>query len=397
VAQVFLAAGTTVGFAGFGKGSAHWSNILTVVFVAVYFYFLFARMFHPWLIDLWRRGVIHRKESLTTSESCALWYFLSAVFIVMLIPGVTMGIKLFSLADNDSTDIYAVLFSFSGFGIITNIVPGRLARNAIRREKEKALETKQTLVRYMGHEMRSPLNVIMSGLKLLQTDVSKLQSPEERAGLMDTVASMQQESDDLLKILNDLLLLEKMESAAFSIEEKMVPCADLLATVEKYGVAAREKGIDFSVQCLVGQQPVETAAAMVEEGQIDIEHGGAEEIKEPDPTALSLCVDELKIGQVLRNLVTNAIKFTPADKSITVILRQATSADLTEEDSSTRVRPKSKNVRRSFDKSGYCLAGQVAVEVADTGAGITKENWSKVFGKFEQFDASTLQVASGLI
>ena len=71
--------------------------------------------------------------------------------------------------------------------------------------------------------MRSPLNVIMSGLKLLQAEIMKPTSAEERANLMDTVASMHQEGDDLLKILNDLLQLDKLESSAFTIEERMIP------------------------------------------------------------------------------------------------------------------------------------------------------------------------------
>ena len=85
-------------------------------------------------------------------------------------------------------------------------MPGRLARNAVDREKKKALEMKKSLVRYMSHEVRSPLNVLVSGLKLLQTDISKLQSPEgEKAGLLDNVvASMQQVSEDPLKTINEL-------------------------------------------------------------------------------------------------------------------------------------------------------------------------------------------------
>ncbi len=74
------------------------------------------------------------------------------------------------------------------------------------REKRKALEMRKSLVRYMGHEVRSPLNVLVSGLKLLQTDISKLQLPEgEKAGLLDNVvASMQQVSEDPLKTINEL-------------------------------------------------------------------------------------------------------------------------------------------------------------------------------------------------
>ena len=396
-AQFFFGLGISIAFSMFGESSGgSWLNILVAISLILTWYFLLIRISLPWLRDLWTRGVLFGKESVTIRESCALWYFISTILIIIIAPGATLAGKHFDLASTDIYDVCLVLFSFCLFGIILNTVPGRLARNAVDRERKKALANKQALVRYIGHEVRSPLNVIASGLKILQADISKLQLlEEERAVLMDTVVSMQQESEDLLKTMNDLLQLENMESSAFSIEEKVVPCSDLLKMAENCSVSAREKGINFSVRSQIGQQPVEMTAAMpLREGEPrDIERGGSEDIKEPDPeaAALSVCIDDLKMGQVVRNLITNAIKFTPAEKSITVTLREAIPADLTEEgclvnEEKTTVTKKKKKRRVP---SSDMHSGHVVFEVA---AEIARENWSKMFLEFKQFDVNDLQV-----
>ena len=262
----------------------------------------------------------------------------------------------------------------------------------------RVTDTKQVLVRYMGHEVRTPLNVIVSGLTILKTDISNLQSAEERASLLDTVSSMYQVSEDLLQTMNDLLLLEKIESDGFFIQEKLVSCSKLQQMAETYNILAREKGVNFSVRCLLDPQPAD-----IEEVSADIESG---DIKQPDPTAaaaaaLSISVDELKIGQVIRNLVTNAIKFTPAEEAVTVTIRPATSADLAEAESlrskrksKKKNRSKTKAERVSVDESDCSPAGHVVVEVVDSGAGagIGQDDWWKAFDNADQFDAKNLQV-----
>eukprot|EP01036_Dinobryon_divergens_P024732 gene24732-33205_t len=346
-------------------------------------------------MDLGNR-VLFGEESITISELCALWYFLSALFIAVLVPMALAVRGGFNMANSDLYDVCTVIFSNSLFGIIINTIPGHLAKNAVEREKKKSLETKASMVRYMGHEVRSPLNVLVSGLRILKADIAKLQlSLEDRATLMDTVEFMQQVSEELVRTINNLLQLEKMESSAFFIEEKMVPCSHLLEMAAKFSVPAREKGINFSVRSqLDQQQPTERAAVMPAED--DIERGGSEDIKVPDPpTAHSICIDELKMGQVIRNLITNAIKFTPPENAVTVTLRHATAADLADEESVVSAgnveTSKKKGERTPVDRSGYSLSGHVVFEVEDSGVGIAENNLDKIFGQFKQFDANVLQ------
>eukprot|EP01035_Chromulina_nebulosa_P024140 gene24140-31378_t len=160
---------------------------------------------------------------------------------------------------------------------------------------------------------------------------------EHRNELLEAFKSIRHASGDLLQTMNDLLLLESMDSAAFSIEEEMTPCAHLTQIAENCGLMPREKEIIFAVnnQCdsnasltYVEHIAEEYVEEDDEERVTDLELGLASSGGHAD-SELLLFIDEHKIGQVLRNLITNSSKFTPAGKSIVVNIRPATSLDLT--------------------------------------------------------------------
>jgi signal transduction histidine kinase len=85
----------------------------------------------------------------------------------------------------------------------------------------------------------------------------------------------------------------------------------------------------------------------------------------PPDCLIQLLGDAAKLSQVLRNLVSNAMKFTPSGGSVIVKLHRVDSAN------------------------------KIKLEVKDTGPGMTKENRMKLFNEVVQFDPATLQSGQG--
>eukprot|EP01036_Dinobryon_divergens_P024900 gene24900-33391_t len=333
--------------------------------------------------------------------------------MLFIVHAVVITVHLNDVTNLDGVEISILVYTTALYSVVHSTVPVRLARIAVD-ERKKMVQTKTALMRYMSHEVRSPLNVIHSGLNLLVEEMENLPYNEQRQELLETFKSIRHASGDLLQTMNDLLLLESMDSAAFSIEEEMTPCAHLTQIAENCGLMPREKGIVFAVdnQCdsnasltfvehIADESGEEGREEVVDERGKDLEFGvtpnGAGGGGGP-ASELLLFIDEHKIGQVLRNLITNSSKFTPAGKSIIVNIRPATSADLTgatsdsENEESLVRRTRALTFAR---EKGFIPCGHVVIEVEDTGVGIAPENWGKVFGQFAQFDANKLQGGGG--
>jgi signal transduction histidine kinase len=320
---------------------------------------------------------------------------MSSLIIIIFVPGVVATLKLYDWSRFDIWDVYVFVYSFAIYGIIISTIPGRLAKFAVEKGRKKLVQSKRALIRYMSHEIRSPLNVVCSGLNLLWVDITKLPFFVEKVGLLDTLASVRQASVDVIQTTNDLLQLEKMDSAAFSISEKVVACPELTKIAEACNVVAREKGISFSVNNQFAPDPAEEKTQDDKDIAVDIEAGGAEiePLRQPDHSTC-LYIDEHKIGQVIRNLITNSAKFTPENQSIAVNIRRSNEADLAAEsaDKDSVIHLSKAFISAANNEMEYSLAGYVTIEIADTGVGIAPENWEKVFEQFAQFDANKLQV-----
>ena len=194
-----------------------------------------------------------------------------------------------------------------------------------------SLETKRTFVRHVSHEIRTPLNVVMSGLDLLHTQSTNLS--EDAA---DIVADMRSACMVAINILNDLLTYEKLDSNLLALEKSHCDCIELMRRVYKmFQIPARHANIDLRFD-----NKVESEAVVVE-------------------------ADAMKLSQVFRNLVSNAIKFTPKDGSVTI---------------------------KAFLASD---SSRIRFEVHDTGAGISKEDRKKLFKEVVQFNAAELQNGQG--
>jgi two-component system, sensor histidine kinase len=198
-----------------------------------------------------------------------------------------------------------------------------------RRVAEQALSAKSNFLASVSHEIRTPMNAVVSSVHLLRrTGLSKTQS--------DYLNLLDQASDVLLGLVNDVLDLSKIEAGKMKIEDRPINLNDMLdALRDMWLPQARAKGLELET----------TIAADLE------------------PVILS---DALRLKQILFNLLSNAVKFT--DKgTISIRLR----------------------LDRTNDQEVCCF------EVEDQGIGIAPEKLDAIFLGFEQGDASTTRRYGG--
>ena len=172
-------------------------------------------------------------------------------------------------------------------------------------ELQTKIQMKQGYVQYVSHEIRTPLQVISAGLSLLRDDLKdKVKRLVDTSALMegagqvigvedlrqdlDLVEIMHESTLTAVNILNDLLLYEKVESDMLVIEQQRIHLFDLIIPGVKM----------FTI-------PV-TAAGVTLIWDLD------------SLSNVYAMLDANKFGQVLRNLISNAIKFTPKDGSVYV-------------------------------------------------------------------------------
>ena len=234
------------------------------------------------------------------------------------------------------------------------------------------LATKKYFVRYISHEIRTPLNTVYMGIQLLTVEIKKaFEQKNESGDISKRLSSARESCENILhdinesvcismNILNDLLLIDKIEEGTIRLEMKPINAYELFRSyIQHFNVQAQFSKIDLSVNL-------------------------------DDLRRINVVADEMKMAQVIRNAVSNALKFTPEGGHVHVVARFIPDA-ATPADSSpnTALKHFTSVQTLPIDK------GKIRVEVYDTGPGISEFNKSKLFKNVIQFNPNELQGGGG--
>jgi signal transduction histidine kinase len=395
------------GVIGIGHNVFYWANILFFLTALLFLGLILGKLLVPWLLSLKARNLTI--NPLTTNEMCCLWYSLSSLLLKFIVPIIFSLPVQVQWSQCTSLQLHVIVYSFALLGVVICNISGRLARATVYTERCLLADIRR-IVRYLSHEVRSPLNIIASAIGFMDIDLAALPHSAEKASVADSLLTMRQATQDILQTMNEMLQMETINSGSLHLDLQMVPCGELMEIIQRSGVAAREKGVRFSVQEFLSRDQNGGGGG---DGGSEGEGGGScrerdlESLSDTAVGDIALLVDKFKIGQVVRNLVTNAVKFTPAGEIVAVNIRRATAAEeATIVENRLRGRglqgcpgaaARSQDVS-GLDESSICRSvGHAVIEVVDTGAGISLEDQSKVFGAFTQFRANELQVGISIV
>jgi len=219
-------------------------------------------------------------------------------------------------------------------------------------ELAQATQLKDDFLANMSHELRTPLNAILGMSEGLMDEVfGELNDRQRRC-----VTTIEKSGRHLLDLINDILDLAKIEAGKLELHPSPVSarlvCDSSLTFVRHM---ATSKNIQLSVHI-------------------------QDEIRE-------IHVDERRIRQVLINLLTNAVKFTPEGGKVTLTVF----TDQPEVDNESLWGQFAERSSASELHPDAC----VAFSVCDTGIGIAPENMGKLFQSFVQIDSSLSRQYAG--
>ena len=207
-------------------------------------------------------------------------------------------------------------------------------------ELARASQYKSEFLANMSHELRTPLNSLL----ILSRSLAENRENNLNEEQVESARIIHDSGSNLLRLINDILDLSKVEAGRMELVLGDLPLADLERALKRtFNHVAQEKQLEFRVE--------------VEPGLPD-----------------SIYTDAAKLEQVANNLIGNAFKFTHQGGVTVRIARPPSGLALPE-----RLQG----------------AAAIAITVRDTGIGIPRAKLEKVFHAFEQVDASTSRQYGG--
>lgn len=211
------------------------------------------------------------------------------------------------------------------------------------KELEMNNKFKSEFLANMSHELRTPLNSVLILAKLLSEKESKNLTPKQ----IEYAKVIHKSGSDLLSLINDILDLSKMEAGKIELLPENVIIGEVANDLRMlFEQLAIEKSINFTVH-------------------ID------------DHVPSQVITDKMRLEQVLKNLLSNAFKFTPANGSVELSVGIA------------------ERGKKFSNTALYSNGSILKISVTDTGIGIPEDKQALIFEPFQQADGSTSRKYGG--
>ena len=204
---------------------------------------------------------------------------------------------------------------------------------ALKKAEDVSL-AKTSFLNNMSHDIRTPMNVILGYAQLMENELNGKDIPEA----LEHLEKLQQSGNLLLSIINNVLDMARIESGRMEIDENYCRIEDVWKSLfAVFDEKARKKNISLHYTMNVEHEHVLT--------------------------------DVTKVKEILVNILSNAIKYTPAGGSVMVYVDEL-----------------------PCDESGYMI---VRIRISDTGIGMSRDYLTKIFEAFTREKNTTKSKIAG--
>jgi signal transduction histidine kinase len=369
-----------------------------------------------------------RSRVLTSLDGETLFSDMSAVYTLTLLYPTKKLFNVYSTTNPAVATAGAVLIvMFTSFVFLLYDLFVRKAFN----EKDSALNAKRQFMCFVSHEVRTPLNSVCMGLKFMQEEIEDGAPPDTPGGALvpssndshtnearqdpgmtgQQVQEMKKLIEEILgnaesavDVLNDFLNYDKIEMGKLSLELTIIPIWTLVEkTMLEFNIAAESKSINFKLDL---------------SRLMDLPHQVDASTLPRDVQECRVVGDAIRITQVLRNIISNGLKFTPeggkhhelkfttwedynirantvlytlGSLTITVSMVACTSSSK----KTGAKQPEQKFISNDDEEVSFEERGVVRIDVKDTGAGLSVEQSKKLFMDGVRFNVNKLQAGKG--